>query len=68
MKIVQNPARIAAIRMAMLIVSVVALDGTVVFFAPKPLFWAASIPGLIPLLTPFVIFSFCAPGKNGIEL
>jgi len=66
MKIVQNPGRTAAIRMAILLFSVVALDATVVFFAQRPLFWATSIPGLIPLLTPFVIFSFRASGKNEI--
>ena len=66
MKVVQNPARTAAIRMAILIGSVVALDATVVFFAQKPLFWATSIPGLIPLLTPFAIFSFRVPRKSGI--
>ena len=52
--------------MAILLISVVVLDAVVVFFAKKPLFWAGSIPGLIPLLTPFVIFSFRASGKNGI--
>jgi hypothetical protein len=42
--------------MAIIMVSVVALDAVVVYFSPKPLFWAASIPGLIPILTPFAIW------------
>jgi hypothetical protein len=48
--------RTVVIRMAIIMVSVVALDAVVVFFSPKPLFWAASIPGLIPILTPFAIW------------
>ena len=50
--------------MAILIASVVALDGAVVYFSQKPLIWAATIPGLIPLLTPFVLFSLEAPDKS----
>jgi len=62
MKVVS--ARTAAIRMGILIVSVCALDAVVVFFAQKPLVWAGAIPGLIPLLTPAVIFSFGIAGKS----
>jgi len=66
MSVVQASARTSAIRMAILIASVAALDAAVVFFAHKPLFWAGTIPGLIPLLTPFVLFSFDARSKDGI--
>jgi hypothetical protein len=62
MKVVS--VRSAAIRMGILIVFVCALDATVVFFAQKPLFWAGTIPALIPLLTPAVIFSFGITGKS----
>jgi len=62
MKVVST--RTAAIRMGILIVSVAALDAAIVFFAKKPLFWAGVIPGLIPLLTPAVIFSFGIAGKS----
>jgi len=62
MKVVS--ARTAAIRMGILFVSVCTLDAVVVFFAQKPLIWACTIPGLIPLLTPAVIFSFGIFGKS----
>jgi hypothetical protein len=40
-----------AIRMALILVLVALADGLFVFFAPKPLPWAAVIPALIPVLT-----------------
>ncbi len=40
-----------AIRMALILVLVAAVDGLFVFYARKPLPWAAVIPALIPLLT-----------------
>jgi hypothetical protein len=44
------------LRFALLIISVAALECAVVWFAAKPLPWAAMIPGLIPLLVyPVVI-------------
>jgi hypothetical protein len=64
MQIVQVPVRTAAIRMAMLIVVVAALDYVIVFFAQKPLVWAGTIPALIPLLTPAVLFSFAKQAKT----
>lgn len=66
MKVVKVCTRTAAIRMATLLVAVAALDATVVFFVDKPRFWASTIPGLIPLLTPFVLFSFQFPGKREV--
>ena len=43
-------------RFALLIVCVAALDCAVIWFAAKPLPWAAMIPGLIPLFVyPVVI-------------
>jgi len=47
----QLPIRKAAIRTAVILVCVVALDAVVVMFASRPLIWAIVIPGLIPLLT-----------------
>ena len=64
MRVVQAAPRTSAIQMAILIASVVALDGAVVYFSQKPLIWAATIPALIPLLTPFVLFSLEAPDKS----
>jgi hypothetical protein len=43
--------------MAILICFVSAIDIAAVFLAAKPQPWCALIPGLIPILTPAVIFS-----------
>ncbi len=48
----------AAKRMALLLICVVALDAAVAWFVPHPFRWCATIPSLIPLLTPLVIFRF----------
>jgi hypothetical protein len=52
------PARTAAVRMGVLLVSVVALDVAVALFVPHPRLLCAIIPGLIPLLTPVLLLSF----------
>jgi hypothetical protein len=52
------PARTAAIRMGILLVSVCALDAAVAFLVPHPRLWCAIIPGLIPVLTPVLLLSF----------
>ena len=44
-------------RMAFLLCVVAAIDVAAAFLAAKPLLWCALIPGLIPILTPAVIFS-----------
>jgi hypothetical protein len=43
--------------MAILICVVGAIDAAGAYFIAKPLLWCATIPGLIPLLTPIAIFS-----------
>jgi hypothetical protein len=58
------PVRSAAIRMAILISVVVAIDALAALLIAKPVRWCATIPGLIPLLTPLAIFSFRA-NANG---
>jgi len=52
-----RPFRSAALRMAVVLCFVVALDVAAVFLTAKPQVWCAVIPALIPLLTPAVIFS-----------
>ena len=47
----------SARRMAILICVVGAIDAAAAYFIAKPLLWCATIPGLIPLLTPVAIFS-----------
>lgn len=44
-------------RMAILIFLVVAIDAAAAYFIAKPALWCALIPVLIPLFTPFAIFS-----------
>jgi hypothetical protein len=44
-------------RMAILICFVCAIDMAAVFFTAKPQLWCVLIPGLIPVLTPAVIFA-----------
>jgi hypothetical protein len=51
------PFRSAAKRMAFLLCAVCAIDIAAVFLTAKPQLWCARIPGLIPLLTPAVIFT-----------
>jgi hypothetical protein len=53
-----------ALRMAVLLVVVVALDAAAAVFIAKPAVWCARIPALIPLLTPLVIFPYLAPPKR----
>jgi len=48
--------RTAAIRMAVLIASVCALDAAVVLCTKQPLVGARWIPALIPLLTPLTVW------------
>jgi hypothetical protein len=52
------PARTAAMRMGILLVSVCALDAAVALLVPHPRLWCAIISGLIPLLTPALLLSF----------
>jgi hypothetical protein len=51
------PVRSCAIRMAVLIGVVVALDAAAALLIARPLLWCARIPALIPLFTPWVIFT-----------
>lgn len=53
----------AAIRMAILIGCVAALDAAAVFVTAKQRLWCALIPILIPALTPAIIFSHRARSK-----
>ena len=52
------PVGSAAIRMAILICVVVAIDGIAALLIAKPAHWCAVVPGLIPILTPAAIFSY----------
>jgi hypothetical protein len=52
------PLRSAAIRMAILICVVVVVDGAAALLIARPARLCATIPGLIPLLTPAAILSF----------
>jgi hypothetical protein len=58
------PFRSAAIRMAILIFTVVAIDIAAALLIAKPARWCAAIPGLIPLLTPLAIFSLRADANR----
>ncbi len=58
------PFRSAAIRMAILICMVVAIDGAAACLLARPAHWCAVIPALIPLFTPAVIFSFRSKTTN----
>jgi hypothetical protein len=51
------PLRSAALRMAILLCFVCALDIAAVFLTAKPRLWCALIPALLPILTPAAIFS-----------
>jgi hypothetical protein len=57
-------ARSCALRMAVLLVVVVALDAAAALFIPKPAVWCARIPALIPLLTPAVIIPYLVRSKS----
>jgi hypothetical protein len=48
-------ARTACIRMAIILLSVCAIDAAVALFVAKPARLCAVIPALIPLLTPLVL-------------
>jgi len=52
------PVRTCAVRMAILLCSVMAIDGAAALLTAKPQFWCAIIPALIPVLTPAAIFSY----------
>jgi|HubBroStandDraft_1064217.scaffolds.fasta_scaffold48176_4 hypothetical protein len=55
--------RSCALRMAILLCLVAAIDLAAAFFTAKPQLWCAVIPVLIPLLTPATIFSLRAPSN-----
>jgi len=57
------PVRSAAIRIAILICVVAAIDIAAACLIAEPARWCAVIPGLIPLFTPAAIFSFRAKGN-----
>ena len=57
-------ARTAAIRMAILIVSVGAFDAAAVALSDHPLLWARWIPGLIPLLSPLILWPIIRESVN----
>lgn len=54
----------AAIRMAVLVGAVGALDVAAALLVKRPVLWCATIPALIPLLTPSVIFSWRSSRRN----
>jgi hypothetical protein len=58
------PTRTAAIRMAILLCVVGALDIAAVFLTSHPRLWSALIPALVPMLTPVVIFSRDSGAKS----
>jgi len=58
------PLRSCAIRMAILILLVAAIDVAAVALSARPLFWATIIPGLIPVFTPAAIFTLRAQSKG----
>ena len=58
------PVRSCAIRMAILLFAVAALDVAAALLIARPLLWCARIPALIPLLTPLAIFSKRVQSKN----
>jgi len=58
------PLRTSVRRMAILICLVGAIDVAAVFLTANPRLWCALIPGLIPILTPAVIFSYRAQPKS----
>ena len=55
--------RTPAIRMAILLGVVCAIDVAAALLIPKPRVWCAVIPALIPIFTPAVIFSFRRSSK-----
>jgi hypothetical protein len=55
--------RSCALRMAILLCLVCAIDVAAAFLSAKPLLWCALIPVLIPIFTPAAIFSLRAPSK-----
>jgi hypothetical protein len=55
--------RTAAIRMAILLGVVAAMDAAAALLIAKPLFWCLMIPVLIPIFTPAVLFSRGGPAK-----
>jgi hypothetical protein len=58
------PVRSCALRMAILLCLVVALDVAAVFLTAKPQLWCAVIPALIPIFTPAAIFSRSVQSKR----
>ena len=58
------PFRSCAIRMAILILVVAALDVAAALLIAKPVLWCARIPVLIPLLTPIAIFTRRVPSRD----
>ena len=55
------PVRSCALRMALLLVSVAALDAAIAFLVAKPQIWCAVIPAIIPIFTPLTILNFRQP-------
>jgi hypothetical protein len=58
------PARTAAIRMAIVLVSVCALDIAAVFLIPHPRIVCVIIPTLVPLLTPVILMPLRAKASK----
>jgi hypothetical protein len=58
------PVRTCAVRMAILLCAVVAVDIAASFLTAKPQLSCAVIPALIPILTPAAILSNRVPSKN----
>jgi len=58
------PLRCCALRMAVLICLVGAIDAAAVALSARPLFSAAIIRGLIPVFTPAAIFTLRAQSKG----
>ncbi len=57
------PFRTCALRMAVLLCVVGAIDAAAALLVAKPQLWCAIIPALLPLFTPAAIFSFAPKTK-----
>jgi hypothetical protein len=58
------PVPVCALRMAILLCLVAAIDVAAVFLTAKPRIWCAVIPALIPIFTPAAIFSLRDGSKS----
>jgi len=64
MQLLVRPVPSIARRMAIILCVVAAIDALAAFLIAKPQVWCAIIPTLIPIFTPFAIYSFRAQAKS----